>query len=94
MNSTVTAVKLVAQNGGKTTELFDVSSIAPQMIERVSINQSKLPDSDGGYQLKFTVSSTPRIIDFGYFTNGIELNQSYSIEIESDTVKITPQLRD
>lgn len=85
----VTNIQLAAYVQPSAQPLFEKAELGHGRNYRHSVGVKALPRVDGGYGLKFTDGTRNRVIRFGYFTNGVSLDESFSILLAADTSSVT-----
>jgi len=92
-NQTIERVYLTAINGQAKTK---DSKMAPSEVIVTNIDFSNVAKSDGSYSLFFKYEDASDTVrkDFGYYTNGLALDNKFIIAIYNDTVIIKSEPRE
>jgi hypothetical protein len=82
VNSTTTPSRLIISNGLDSVDIFarSYSVVGTELCFRENLN------SDGSYKLKFSSSTKDTSFTFGYFTNGVPLDEEIQVSWANDSL--------
>ncbi|MDR0371141.1 MAG: hypothetical protein LBH80_04735 [Prevotellaceae bacterium] len=86
-------VKLYVEVGKVLLDSIDLNTVQSGASISTVLFQNELPNSDGGFYLRFKQNNNIVGHEFDYFTNGILLAERYEITITDDEVTVNTTVR-